>query len=69
MVPTYEQIREEIKRRFHVGVKTCWIADIKERHGLTRGAARKRLKRGRANPCPPRYLAIIEEVMQDLGMI
>jgi hypothetical protein len=44
MVPTYEQIQEEIKRRFHVSVKTCWMVDIKERHGLTRGPAWNRLK-------------------------
>jgi hypothetical protein len=67
--PTYEQIQEEVRRRYGATVKTCWIADVKEHHGLTRGPAWNRSEMGKANPCPPRYKPMIEGVMRDLGMI
>lgn len=65
---TYERIKDEVRRKHGKSVKPCWIADVKERYGLTRGPAHNR-KRPRANPCPDKVRPLIEDVLRQLGMI
>lgn len=31
---TYKEIQEYIEKKYNISVKTCWIADMKEYHGL-----------------------------------
>ena len=60
-IPTYKEIQSIIKNGHGVSVKTCWIADVKERHGMTRGPAPNRIHfEKRLNPCPEKYVKFIE---------
>jgi hypothetical protein len=45
---TYKEIQEDIRQRHHVTVKTCWIDDIKRKHGQTRRIASNGLDPERA---------------------
>lgn len=59
---TYKNIILEVRRRFGLSVKTCWIAHVKELNGLpvrrswNRDGARK-------HPCPSRCRKPIETVL------
>jgi hypothetical protein len=65
---TYQEIQEDIRQRYHVTVKTCWIADIKRQHGKTTRIASNRLDPGRAKYlCPPDKQPLIEESLKRLG--
>jgi peptide methionine sulfoxide reductase MsrB len=60
---SYKDIQDYIKNKYDVAVKSCWIADVKEHYGLTRGPAHNRNKLGRSNPCPPKYWHMIKEAI------
>lgn len=65
---TYKDIQEDIRQRHHFTVKTCWIADVKRQHGLTRRMASNRLDSIRVKyPCPQDKQALIEESLRRLG--
>jgi hypothetical protein len=65
---TYKEIQEDIRHRHHVTVKTCWIADVKRQHRLTRRVASNRLDPRRAKyPCPQDKQALIEESLRRFG--
>ena len=66
---TYKEIQEYIKGKYSVGVKTCWIADIKDAYGLTRGPAPNRQGTQRSNPCPPNCRRMIEDALKHFRMI
>jgi len=66
---TYKEIQGEIRRRYGITVKTCWIAHVKERHGLTRGPAHNRRGIERVHPCPERIRPMIEEMLRYFKMI
>ena len=67
---TYKQIQDDIKDRFGITVKTCWIAHVKEINGLKPRIAPNRISKNyRKNPCPNRYESIIEESMRKFRMI
>jgi hypothetical protein len=67
---TYKQIQDDVKKKHGRGVKTCWIAHVKEMHGLKPRLAPNRIFTGkRANPCPDRVIPLIEDSMRRLGMI
>jgi len=50
-------------------IQTCWIADVKERHGLTRGPAPNRKGEKSSKPCPPDIFPKLEALMLDMGEI
>lgn len=60
---TYKSIIIEAKRRFNVGIRTCWIAHVKELKGLPMRRAWNRKGNRRKNPCPEKYRHLIEEIM------
>jgi hypothetical protein len=66
---TYNQIDQWVRKNFGYGVKTCWIADIKERCGLSVRKAPNRLNRKRLNPCPPDKIKSIKAALKYFGMI
>ncbi len=67
---TYAQIQDHIRIRYGKTVKTCWIAHVKEMHGLTTRAAPNRLQASkRVHPCPDWARPLIEEAMIHAGMI
>ena len=62
MSPTYREIRECAAQALGVqpgSVKTCRIAEVKRKHGLTKGPAPNSGQGRGAPPCPPRYRAAI----------
>ena len=67
---TYRQIQDMTKARFGFMPKTCWIADIKARHGLTQRVAPNRMDlSSRQHPCPPQREHQLTIIMRDLGVL
>jgi len=67
---TYPEITEWIKKRHGFTAQTCWIADVKSAHGLTRGHAPNRINpRAKVKPCPPNKRAAIEAALRHFHMI
>ena len=55
---TYRDVQQCAARELGVkpaSVKTCWIAEVKREHGLTKGPAPNGGQGRGAPPCPPRY--------------
>ena len=65
-MPTYRRIQEYVRLKYGYTVKTCWIADVKEREGLSPRRAPNRRTGKRANPCPPDKLEPIREALRTL---
>jgi len=65
---TYKQIQEYVAKKYGVTVKTCWIADVKDTHGLVKRPAPSR-KGERKNPCPLKYRDMIEDALRYFRMI
>jgi hypothetical protein len=58
---TYSQLIEHIGKVYQFVGQTCWIAHVKEKHGLTRGFAPNRYSaKIRVKRCPPETEAAIE---------
>ena len=70
MVPTYNKINEMVHQRYGCHIShPCWIAEVKRKHGLTRGPAwNSGLGKG-APPCPPHIQEAIERILKDCGAI
>ena len=67
---TYKAIQEDIRKKYEITVTTCWIADIKRKHGLIIRKAYNRINsRCIQNPCPESKRGFIEEALRRLGMI
>lgn len=67
---TYQEIQKRVKAAAGYVPKTCWIADVKARHGLaTRPAPNRFSPNSREHPCPPDKKASIEAAMRHFGMI
>ena len=69
MVPTYEDIRRRVAKKYEKGIRTCWIAEVKRKHGLTRGPAWNTGQGRGAPPCPPDSREAIECVLREYGAI
>jgi hypothetical protein len=66
---TYAQIAAWIRHEFGFVAQTCWIADVKAQHGLTRSQAPNRIDPTcRAKPCPDSKRAAIEKALTHFGM-
>jgi hypothetical protein len=67
---TYTQLIEHVRKTDDFVAQTCWIAHVKEKHGLTRGMAPNRQSiRTRVKPCPPEKEAAIERALRHFGML
>jgi len=67
---TYKQIQDYIQNEYGRIVKTCWIADVKEKHNIITRVSPNRISLDkRAYPCPEKYKGIIEEAFSHFGMI
>lgn len=66
---TYKAIQTEYRRWYGRIVKTCWIADVKRKHGKTRGPAPNRAGAAPQEPCPPDIFPKLEALMQEMGVI
>lgn len=66
----YKKIIAYTKETYGCMVKTCWIADMKERHGLPVRKASNRIDPNvRTNPCPDKYAEIISDAFRHFNMI
>jgi len=50
-------------------VKTCWIADVKRRHGRTGRRSWNRTGAEPKYPCPDSVFPKLEKILRELGMI
>ncbi len=67
---TYSQINAQLRELGGRGLKPCYIADVKRRHGLaTRPAWNRENLDKPKHPCPTSKRALLEQVLRDLGMI
>ncbi len=70
MTATYKQIADRVKQQEGFVPKTCWIADIRSRYGLTTRVAPNRISSAtREHPCPPQKRPAIERALRHFGMI
>lgn len=65
---TYENIQSYIALKYGVTAKTCWIAEVKEAYGLTRGPDSKRIGT-RIEPCPKKHWDKIVEALCFFGIL
>jgi hypothetical protein len=61
---TYEQIAVWVRRTYGKSVKTCWIAHVKDIHGLI-----PHREVPRVEPCPPSKRPLIESAFRHFGML
>lgn len=66
---TYKEIQNYIKEKYRFSVKTCWIADIKNRFGLITRSAPNRKGEQRVHPCPKNKEVYIIEALKYFKMI
>lgn len=67
---TYKEITDHIKNKHGVIVQTCWIADIKEYHGLPKRIAPNRISNNsKVKSCPENKKDIITEAFKYFKMI
>jgi hypothetical protein len=66
---TYRQLQDRVRTAAGYVPKTCWIADVKQKHGLTTRQAPNRQSAARKYPCPSDKLASIEAALRHFGMI
>lgn len=63
---TYRDIQEQVSRNLDISaasVKTCWIAEVKRSHGMTKRIAPNRGNGKGAPPCPQNYWNAIQKAL------
>lgn len=67
---TYSEIIDRIRQTDGFVAQTCWIADVKASHGLTRGEAPNRIPSNtKVKPCPPHRRAAIERALMHFEVV
>ena len=66
---TYLQVQRIYKKRYGIVVQTCWIADIKSKHGKTTRKAPNRIGKKPKYPCPNDIRPKLEKILKELRMI
>ncbi|HEY5156701.1 MAG TPA: RNA methyltransferase [Anaerolineales bacterium] len=66
---TYVQIQEWVAQHYGFVPKTCWIADIKGKSGLSMRKAPNRKSANRVYPCPSEKESAIFAALKHFGMI
>ena len=67
---TYREIIGRVRETDGFAAQTCWIADVKASHGLTRGPSPNRIAPDRkVKPCPPEKRVAIERALRHFDMI
>lgn len=70
IMATYNQIIDYVKNKYSITVQTCWIADMKEKCGLSLREAPNRInKNKRQKPCPVQYEKYIKDAFSYFKMI
>ncbi|MGF7184101.1 hypothetical protein GGQ84_000181 [Desulfitispora alkaliphila] len=67
---TYKQLQQWVKENYGFLPKSCWIADVKEKHGIIiRKAPNRHDESKRGNPCPENKVKPIEEAFKYYRLI
>lgn len=67
---TYKEIQNYIKVKYSKSVKICWIADMKEYHGLKKKVAPNRISLdSKTNPCPDNRKEMITDAFKYFDML
>lgn len=67
---TYCEIIDRVRQTDGFVAQTCWIADVKASHGLTRGSLPNRIDPDRkVKLCPPDKRAAIERALMHFEMV
>ena len=67
---TYKEIQAYVREKHNIGVQTCWIADMKEFHGLHKRTAHNRISlEKKVKPCPENKKVLITEAFKHFDMI
>lgn len=67
---TYKEIQTYVKETYGTTIKTCWIADMKEKCGLPKKIAPNRISTySKVYPCPEDKAELIKEAFKHFGMI
>jgi hypothetical protein len=67
---TYKQIQNYIKENYHISVKSCWIAHVKEINGLNpKKSPNRKSAATRCHPCPNNKVSLIASAMRHFNMI
>lgn len=67
---TYKQIRADVMEHNKLYVQSCWIAHVKELHGLSfRLAHNRRFADCHLQPCPDHMRPLIEASFRRLKMV
>jgi len=66
---TYKEAQISYKKRYSGTVKTCWIADIRSKHGRTARKAINRIGKKPKYPCPDNIRPKLEKILKELKMI
>jgi len=67
---TYKEIQSYIRSKYNIVVQTCWIADMKEYHGLNKRVAANRISiETKVKPCPEDKKSLITEAFRYFGMM
>jgi len=66
---TYKEIQEYVKHRYGYVIKTCWIADMKEKCGLNPRRSHRRISDQRKYPCPHDKEKAVRKAFKYFGML
>ena len=66
---TYKEAQIIYQKRYSRSVKTCWIADIRSKHGKTTRKAPNRIGKKPKYPCPDYVRPKLEKILKELRMI
>ena len=66
---TYEKAQTIYKKCHDKTVKTCWIADVKRKHGKTKHQSWNRIGIKPKYPCPVNVFPKLEKILKELKMI
>lgn len=67
---TYKEIQKFVKEKHGVSIKTCWIADMKEKNNIIGNQAPNRIdSECRTNPCPKEHEEKINNAFKHFNMI
>lgn len=66
---TYRQIQEWVRQKYGFVPKTCWIADVKQRSGLSVRRASNRISNSRVYPCPKDKEGPIKAALKHFNML
>ena len=66
---TYDKAQLIYKKRHGIIAKSCWIADVKRKHGKTTRKSWNRIGKNPKYPCPNDVFLKLGKILKELQMI